>query len=170
MTVSSMEQIISVDGALAPALAKARFGHVAIVAKDPVAQAAFYRQLFSMHLVGDSPNGATAFLAHDPERESHDIAFVRDAALVHLAFKVDTLAELLQIYQGLKAAGVRMITQYHGISFAIYFYDPEDNAVEVYWPTGRVGFWLPFIRMVDLDQSEEQLLQMDAETPSNSVA
>ena len=45
----------------------------------------------------------------------------------------------------------------HGISLSIYFYDPEDNYVELYYKTGynvKQGFGAD----VNLDDSNEELL------------
>jgi catechol-2,3-dioxygenase len=137
---------------------QARLGHVALVSRDPVAQAAFYREFFGMQLVGDSANGATTFLASVPEEESHDLAFVREQATAHLALKVATLEELLAAYRGLQARDVKIVATFnHGVALAIYFPDPEGNLIELYWPTGKSGFWLPVIRPIDLGQPVEVL-------------
>lgn len=148
-------------------LPKAHIGHISLTAQNPTALAAFYRDLFQMEVVGGSPNGATVFLASDPSAESHDLAFSRDPALAHIAFKVDTLTELVSAYRALRARGIPVLQQFHGVSLALYFRDPEQSAIELYWPTGRIDFHLPVIRPLDLDQPEEELLRMVATLPSN---
>ena len=145
---------------------KARLGHIALKAQDPSALAAFYGELFAMELVGGTPNGAMAFLASYADEESHDIVFSRDPALAHIAFKVDTLADLLATYRGVCARNIPVQTYTHGVSLAAYFRDPEDNLIELYWPTNRTDFSMPFIQRMDFDQTEEALLRFIQEQPS----
>jgi catechol 2,3-dioxygenase len=144
---------------------KARLGHVTMPAKAPEALAAFYCEMFGMSRVGGSANGNISFLASYPEQESHDLAWVRDPSIAHIALKVGSLTELRQAYRELKDREVPVLaTQNHGVAFAIYFSDPEGNLIELYWPTSKKGFRLPFIRPLDLDQSEEVLTQVLADT------
>lgn len=150
-----------------PALPKAHIGHISLPAQNPNALADFYQELFGMHVVGGAANGAFAFLASEPSEESHDIAFSRDSALAHIAFEVDTLADLVAGYQTLRARGIPVVQQFHGVSLAVYFRDPEQNLIEFYWSTNRTDFWLPVIRPLDLDQSEAELLHMIEALPSN---
>ena len=119
-----------------------------------------------MDVVGGTPNGAMAFLASYADEESHDIVFSRDPTLAHIAFKVDTLAVLLAAYQGVCARNISVQTYTHGMSLAAYFRDPEDNLIELYWPTGRTDFSMPFIQPMDFDQPEEALLRLIQEQPS----
>lgn len=153
-----------------PALPKAHIGHISLTTENPTALAAFYRDLFQMEVVGGSPNGATVFLASDPSVESHDLAFSRDPALAHIAFKVNTLAELVAAYRALRARGIPVLQQFHGVSLALYFRDPEQRGIELYWPTGRIDFHLPVVRPLDLEQPEAELLRMVATLPSNARA
>lgn len=168
-----METTTIAAAAAAPtdqALPKAHIAHVALAARSPSALAAFYRELFAMQVVGGSANGAAVFLASEPAQESHDIAFARDPGLAHIAFRVDTLADLIATYRTLRARGGWMLAQNHGVSLAVYFRDPEGNPVEVYWSTGRTDFYLPVIRPLDLDMPEEELLRIAREQPSNQHA
>lgn len=151
-------------------LPKAHIGHISLTAQHPTALADFYQELFGMDVVGGSPNGATVFLASDPQAESHDLAFSRDPALAHIAFKVDTLTALVAGFRTLRACGIPVQSQCHGVSLALYFRDPEQNVIELYWPTGRLDFHLPVIRPLDLDQPEAELLLMVAALPSNTRA
>ena len=144
---------------------KARLGHVTLPAKAPEALATFYCEMFGMSPVGGSINGSTTFLASYPKEESHDLAWVRDPTIAHIGLKVGSLRELCEAYRELKDRDVAIrATLNHGVAFAIYFTDPEGNLIELYWPTGREGFWLPFIRPLDLNQSEETLMQVLAAT------
>jgi len=86
----------------------------------------------------------------------------------HIAFKVNTLTELVAAYRALRARGIPVLQQFHGVSLALYFRDPEQRGIELYWPTGRIDFHLPVIRPQDLDQPEVELLRMVATLPSNA--
>ena len=75
----------------------------------------------------------------------------------HLLSKAWTA--LKDLYQRLLAENVRIDqTVTHGISCSVYFFDPEDNRVELYYKTGyvvRQGFSRP----IDLsNQSNEEIL------------
>lgn len=146
---------------------KVHVAHISLAATNPTQLAAFYRELFAMEVVGGGANGAAVFLASDPAEESHDIAFSRDAALAHIAFKVDALSDLIATYRALRSRGAWLQTQNHGVSLAVYFRDPEGNLVEVYWSTGRTDFYLPVIKPLDLDLPEAELLRLAREQPSN---
>jgi catechol 2,3-dioxygenase-like lactoylglutathione lyase family enzyme len=81
--------------------------HVGWGVKDPVALAAFYRDVLGMTVVAetpaDSPMGVTVFLSHRPEEEEdHDLVFFPNPMLAHTAFKVVSLGELLTFYRQIK--------------------------------------------------------------------
>ena len=166
-TLTSRTTVVSATQA-PTALPKAHIGHVSLPAQNPGLLAQVYQDLFAMDVVGGASNGAIVFLASDPQVESHDLAISRDPALAHTAFKVDTLADLVAGYRALRARGIPVVQQFHGVSLAVYFRDPEQNLIELYWPTGRSDFHLPVIRPLDLDQPEAELLRMVAALPPNT--
>jgi len=47
----------------------------------------------------------------------------------------------------------------HGIAFGCYFRDPEDNRIEVYWPTGRDNPQ-PHGDPIDLTRPESELVEV----------
>lgn len=150
---------------------KARLAHVALSAKDPVALADFYRQIFGMELVGGTKAGSNAFIAGRPQEENHDLAFFRDNPnAAHLGFRVESPGELLDFYNEIKARGQKIsFTWNHGFALAIYFPDPEGNIVEVYWPTGRQDYQPPYVEQLDLEgQTEESLRQIVANMPGQN--
>ena len=46
----------------------------------------------------------------------------------------------------------------HRVTLSIYLLDPDDNAVEVYWPTGLKARQ-PYLEMVDLDEDPQEILR-----------
>jgi catechol-2,3-dioxygenase len=66
---------------------------------------------------------------------------------------------LKELYGRLLAENVKIDqTVTHGISCSVYFFDPEDNRVELYYKTGYV-VKQGFSRAIDLsNQSSEEIL------------
>ena len=69
------------------------------------------------------------------------------------------MASLRDYYHRIKEEGLRidrMVT--HGISCSIYFWDPEDNRIELYYKTG-FDVRQPLGEEIDLDKPAEELLE-----------
>src|SRR5581483_2334786 len=150
---------------------KARLAHVALNAKDPAALARFYHDMFGMQMVGGAKSGSNAFVASNPHEENHDIAFFKDNPnAAHLGLRVDSPSALLAAYEEVKARGLKIFfTWNHGFALAMYFADPEDNIVEVYWPTGREDYQPPYVEQLELEgQTEGSLRQLVASMPGQN--
>lgn len=139
--------------------------HVGLHASNPAASAEFYRDVLGMEIVGgsatDHPIGATAFLSSRTDEESHEIALFANPAFAHVAFKVSSLAELRSFYARVVERNIPIkFLANHGVSFAFYFNDPDDNMIEVYWPTGELSRSIqPQMEPLDLSQPDEALLE-----------
>jgi catechol 2,3-dioxygenase len=119
--------------------------HVVLHVKDMDTMVAFYRDVLGLKVnQGDhrSPQGLV-FLTADPEKDDHEIAFIRgregDATILnHIAFRLETPAEVKAAYDQFKAMNVPIDhTVSHayvtmGNTVSCYFMDPEDNRLEVY--------------------------------------
>jgi len=115
--------------------------HVGVQADDPMALAAFYRDVFGMTIVdsvpADAPGGAAAFISSRPDEENHEIAIFRDGRLAHVALKVGSLADLREAYREITGRGIPItFALNHGFSLSFYVPDPAGHLLEVYWPTG----------------------------------
>ena len=56
------------------------------------------------------------------------------AQLAHTAFRVETLADLREMYRRVLERRLPIESSVnHGCSLAFYFRDPEHNMIEVYW-------------------------------------
>jgi catechol 2,3-dioxygenase len=137
--------------------------HVGWGVKDPVALAAFYREVMGMTVVAEtpavSPMGVTVFLSRHPEgEEHHDLVFFSNPTFAHTAFEVASLVELLTSYQQVKERGIRItFTFNHGVAFSFYFDDPEGHNIEIYWAT-NVNVPQDFqVRPINLELSQEEL-------------
>ncbi|WP_219640466.1 VOC family protein [Cohnella sp. CFH 77786] len=135
--------------------------HVALHAKDPKSLSEFYNRVLGLETVGYSPNWTATFLRSRASEENHELAFVASAQIAHFAFKAATLGELKQLYAELTAAGIIVrATQIQAGSVAIFFADPEDNLIEVHWPTPLADRKPPFIHPVDLAKTEEEIMEI----------
>jgi catechol-2,3-dioxygenase len=77
----------------------------------------------------------------------------------HVAFRVDTLAELRQLHAAAPGSGARVVFSFdHGSSLSFSVQDPEGNPCEVYWETGRPA--AEGNRPIDLSRPEEELLEL----------
>ncbi|MCB9076357.1 MAG: VOC family protein [Anaerolineaceae bacterium] len=112
--------------------------HVGLHAKDPSQMAAFYRDIIGMQIVSnvDDPMARMVFLSSRPSEEAHELVFTSNPELAHIAFKVETLADLRAFYQHIVEKGLPIEAAFnHGASLAFYFRDLESNLIEIYWPT-----------------------------------
>jgi len=105
------------------------------------------------------------FLSADPEAEHHELALAQakePAQKTHnvqqVSFKVQSLDDVRAFYHRLQQEGMRIDrTVTHGIACSVYFYDPEDNRVELYYTT-PYQVRQPLGQAIDLEQSNAELL------------
>ena len=139
-------------------------GHVGIYVHDVQESLAFYRDLLGFTVTdADEPN-QMYFLSTRPDYEHHQFLIAsgrtveKGARLVQqISFRCGSLEDVQAIYERMKRAKTpidRIVS--HGNAIGIYFYDPDRNRCEVYWPTGlqaRQAFLIP----VDLDKPADAL-------------
>ena len=120
-------------------------GHVHLKVRDLATAVSFYRTWFDL-TVTEQIGNQMAFLSNG-ERH-HDIALQAlgdmgalpepySVGLYHVAFEVPDRDQLTDLYHRLRNAGVAVVGVDHGISWALYFSDPDGNGLEVYWDTRR---------------------------------
>jgi len=118
-------------------------GHAHLKVRDLARSVAFYTRFFDLKVTEEIP-GAFAFLSGGPVH--HELALQEagpDAAapnpsgvgLYHIAFEVPDQRSFAQAYNTLTRAGVAAAAVDHGISWAVYFSDPDGNGLEIYWDT-----------------------------------
>ena len=142
-----------------------QLGHVGIYCTDLQRSKEFYTGMLGLTVTDEDPDGDLIFLSAKPEEEHHEIALCpgRDIppgakVIQQVSFIVEDISTLKAFYRHLKENGVRFRSVVsHGISIAIYFYDPDDNVLEVYAKTSyRTP--QPYIEDVDLTLTEQELL------------
>ena len=142
-----------------------QLGHVGIYCTDLQRSKEFYTGMLGLTVTDEDPDGDLIFLSAKPEEEHHEIALCpgRDIppgakVIQQVSFIVEDISTLKAFYRHLKANGVRFRSVVsHGISIAIYFYDPDDNVLEVYAKT-PYRTPQPYIEDVDLALTEQELL------------
>ncbi|MBT98979.1 MAG: glyoxalase [Dehalococcoidia bacterium] len=126
-------------------------GHVNIWVRNVEASHKWYEEVLGLHTYDFVP-GRAAFMSADLE-ESHELAIMEVGAdaegphkgqvgLNHMAWRMDTLDDLKDFYNNLKAKNVEIqkVTN-HGLSLGIYFEDPDGNGIECYYETPRTEWF-----------------------------
>ena len=156
-------------------LAVKELGHVGLYCTDVQKSQDFYTRILGLTVTDAHPEGHIIFLSAQPESEHHELALCpgRDAppgakVVQQVSFIVNDLSDLKQFHARLKAEGIRIRSVVnHGISLAIYFYDPDENVVEVYAKT-PYKIPQPYAEDIDLDLDDEQLMKI-AETGTSTA-
>ena len=129
-----------------------RIGHILLSVRDLERSKAFYTQILGFKVLEQDPDhGSVVFLSlgdqgntldlapsTDPDaypRQKAGLGRPRDGLGVrHTAFAVAAEEDLTRAYFALKDAGVPIYQAIDHISQkSIYFYDPDDNLLEIVW-------------------------------------
>ncbi|NQV58012.1 MAG: VOC family protein [Rhodospirillales bacterium] len=134
----------------------------------------FYVRVFGFK-VTDRGEDHLVFLGADP-KDHHQLIMIggrnTEKGAVHyghMAFRVDSLDTLREIYANAKAEKelTDLRTMTHGNAWSVYFQDPEGNTAEAFVDTP----WYvqqPFLEPIDLDQSDEEIWKYTEELLSKN--
>ncbi|MGY1746262.1 VOC family protein [Blastococcus sp. SYSU D00695] len=122
-----------------------RLNHAVLYVRDVERSVAFYRDVLGFRTVMEMP-GRAAFLQAEGSNNDHDLGLFaigagagaseagrRTVGLYHLAWEVDTLAELARVQDALLQAGALVGASDHGTTKALYAQDPDGLEFEVSW-------------------------------------
>ncbi|HEV7870290.1 MAG TPA: VOC family protein [Modestobacter sp.] len=122
-----------------------RLNHAVLFVRDVDRSTAFYRDVLGFRVKVEMP-GRAAFLQAEGSTNDHDLGLfaMGDGAgpsgagrstvgLYHLAWEVDTLAELARIRGALTDAGALAGASDHATTKALYAKDPDGLEFEVSW-------------------------------------
>jgi catechol 2,3-dioxygenase-like lactoylglutathione lyase family enzyme len=162
-TGRSVSEFIWVGGEAMPQIS--RLGHVGLFCQDLMTMRRFYSQVMGLTITDEDLDRGIVFLSADPEAEHHELALARakDPAqktrnVQQISFKVHSLDDVRAFYHRLQQEGLRIDrTVTHGIACSVYFYDPEDNRIELYYTT-PYKVRQPLGEVIDLDKPDEELL------------
>jgi catechol 2,3-dioxygenase-like lactoylglutathione lyase family enzyme len=133
-----------------------RLNHAVLYVRDVERSVAFYRDVLGFRVLNVLPDGSrgAAFLQAPGSTNDHDLGLFEigstaDASpagrggavgLYHLAWEVDTLAELERLADKLSAAGALVGASDHGTTKSLYAKDPDGLEFEVAWivPADRI--------------------------------
>jgi catechol 2,3-dioxygenase-like lactoylglutathione lyase family enzyme len=132
-----------------------RIGHILINVRDIERSKAFYTNILGFKILEQDPGHGGVFLSlgehgntldifpsSDPEAYPQPKAGVgsrEGLGMKHMAFAVETEEELRRAYFALKDAGVPIQRAVdHTSQKSIYFYDPDDNLLEIVWERPNV--------------------------------
>jgi catechol-2,3-dioxygenase len=122
-----------------------RLNHAVLYVRDVARSVAFYAEALGFRVVTDIP-GRAAFLQAEGSTNDHDLGLFAigeqagdsqagraTVGLYHLAWEVDTLAELERIAGELAAANALGGTSDHGTTKSLYGRDPNGLEFEIVW-------------------------------------
>src|SRR4051794_4394477 len=127
-----------------PAMPVQRLNHAVLYVRDVERSSAFYREVLGFRVKMEMPGAV--FLQAEGSTNDHDLGLFQIGAgagpstagrstvgLYHLAWEVDTLAELARIREALLLAGALVGASDHGTTKALYAQDPDGLEFEVSW-------------------------------------
>ena len=132
-----------------------RIGHILLTVRDLERSKAFYTGLLGFEVLEQDPDHGGVFLSLGEHGNTLDLfpSTTPDAApqpkaaigsreglgVKHTAFAVETEEDLTRAYFALKEAGVPIHKAIdHTSQKSVYFYDPDDNLLEIVWERPNV--------------------------------
>ena len=139
-------------------------GHVGIYCRDLKRMREFYTGFLGLTIADEEP-GRVCFLSAAPEAEHHELVLVqakesdqKTLNVQQVSFKSKSLDGVRDLYQRLKKHGMKIDrTVTHGNACSVYFFDPEDNRLELYFTT-PFQVRQPCGEHIDWERSNEELL------------
>ncbi len=142
-----------------------RLGHVGLYCDDLLKMRDFYARVMGLAITDEDLDRGICFFSADPEAEHHELALAqakepgqKTQSVQQVSFKVGSLDDVRSFYHRLQDEGLKIDrTVTHGIACSVYFYDPEDNRVELYYTT-PYNVRQPLGQHIDLDAPDAELL------------
>jgi len=140
-------------------------GHVGLYCHDLPKMRDFYARVLGLTITDEDLDRGICFLSGAPDSEHHELALARAKEptqktqnVQQISFKVGSLDDVRTFYHRLRDAGMKIDrTVTHGIACSVYFYDPEDNRIEIYYTT-PYKIRQPLGEPIDLDKADADLL------------
>lgn len=146
-------------------MAIVELGHTGVWVNDLEKMKDFYTRVIGLTVTDEDADEGMVFLSSRPEYEHHEFVLARGRiggpevrVANQFSWRLSSLEDLQEYYDRFKKEGVhiqQIVT--HGNALGIYFFDPEGNRNEVYWPTGR-DVHQPFRKSINLEQDGDAVL------------
>lgn len=125
----------------------AELGHVGLRCWDVARQLDFYTRIIGLTVTDVDEDLGLYFLSARPAYEHHELLLTggRDVAaggqlIQQISFRCDSLDDVMSFLECFEQEGVPIdMVVSHGNAIGVYFFDPEANRGEVYWPTGMAA-------------------------------
>lgn len=124
-----------------------RLNHAVLFVADVDDSTRFYTEVFGMEVVTREDRLGAVFLRLPRSGNHHDLGLFAIGAgrearrgtigLYHLAWQLDTVDELAEFRQRLRAAGAYTGESSHGATKSVYGADPDGNEFEIMWMLPR---------------------------------
>lgn len=139
-------------------------GHVGVHVRDLEVERRFYEEILGLTVTDEDSDLGMIFMSSRPDYEHHEFLLCggrtapeNSTWLQQVAFRCECLEDVVEYYRRLKEHQVPLdMVVSHGNAVGVYFYDPEGNRLEVYWPTG-LSVHQPFLETVDLNMPVEEI-------------
>ena len=119
--------------------------HAVLWVSDPQVSAAFYEEALGLEI--KERTGLGVFLSSPDSSTDHDLGLfpsearspgetvsgARNTGLYHIAWEVETLAELVQAKERLSGMDALVGENNHGVSRSLYCHDPDGIEFEIMW-------------------------------------
>jgi catechol 2,3-dioxygenase len=152
-----------------------RLGHTNLYVTDYERAAEFYRSVVGFNEAYRQPDNLASFVSNGNTYHDFGLTNVNSKyakpgqrpGLFHIAFELETEAELVSSYNRAVAAGMNFrSTVDHDVAHSIYLYDPDGNILEIYsdvvkdWQILRTGVvtkakpkWIPGVTTVPITEA-----------------
>ena len=127
--------------------------HAVLYVRDARIHKEFYSRILGFTTSIEDRNGQFVFMRAPNSNNHHDVAFFsvggdafpsnagqKSVGLYHIAWEVETLAELEEMKETLEKEGCLVGASDHGVNKSLYAVDPDGLEFEVMWLTPE-KFW-----------------------------
>lgn len=125
-----------------------RLNHAVLYVRDLERSVSFYKDALGFEEVARHPSGVMAFLRAAGSDNHHDLGLLAvgplapspergSVGLYHLAWEVDSIADLAAARRRLVDLGALAGQSDHGATKSVYAQDPDGNEFEVMWMVPR---------------------------------
>ena len=141
-------------------------GHVGLFVNDLQTMRDFYARVLGMTITDESTERGMVFLSARPGEEHHELLLMPgrtgdgDVKIVQqMSFHVDSIEDVREFHSRFVEDGVKIDSVVtHGNTASVYFRDPEDNRLEIYYSL-PVEWKQPFRAEIDVTQSGGDILR-----------